>query len=97
MRAPIFNVLSLAVPVLAGAWGYYAVRTAKGATNMGEALGPLFAMAIAVTLAAIVGELAAVISLVRGERLGWLSWLGVVMNGALLLPTVYLLLTADWS
>ena len=63
---------------------------------MGEAMAPLFALAMFLTMAAVGGEVAAVISLVRGERLGWLSWLGVVGNTALLMPAAYLLLTADW-
>lgn len=62
---------------------------------MGETMAPFFVLALALTLAAVVGELAAVVSLVRGERLGWLSWMGVVVNGILLAPSVYLLITAD--
>jgi hypothetical protein len=62
-----------------------------------EAPWPWFALAFGLTAAALAGELAAVISLVRGERLGWLAWIGVAVNGALLLPTIYLLVTADWS
>jgi hypothetical protein len=95
MKAPIFNVLSLATPVVVGAVGFYMARTAKGATNMGEALAPLFVAAIVLMGSAVVGELAAVVSLVRGERLGWLAWLGVAVNGLLLLPLAYLLLTAE--
>ena len=63
---------------------------------MGEAMAPFFALAIVLTMAAALGEAAAVVSLVRGERLGWLSWSGVLWNGALLLPALYLLSTADW-
>jgi len=63
---------------------------------MGEAIAPLFVLATFLTIAAGVGEVSAVISLVRGERLGWLSWIGVVVNAALLMPAAYLLLTADW-
>lgn len=96
MKTPICNVLSLALPVVAGTFGLYLTRTAKGPTNMGEALGPYFAVAILLTLAAAGGELAAIISLVRGERLGWLSWAGVVVNGLILAPVAYMLGAADW-
>ena len=96
MKAPIFNVLSVAFPLLVGAVGYTLMRNAKGATNLGEALGPFFALIIAVCAAALVGEAAAWISLVRGERLAWLTWLGVVGNGVLLMPVLYFLATADW-
>ena len=97
MKTPIWNVLSLALPLLTGTVGYVLARGAKGATNLGEALGPFFAVAMLLTLAAVAGETAAIISLVRCERLRWLSWLGVVGNGALLAPIVYLIGTADWS
>ena len=97
MKTPICNVLSLALPSLVGAVGYYLARTSKGATNMGEALAPFFALAIVLTLAAAVGELAALVSLVRGERLRWLSWMGALMNGVLLMPAAWLIATADWS
>ncbi len=96
MRTSICNVLSLAVPALVGSLGYYWARTTKGATNMGEALAPLFVLAMALTVAAIAGEVAALVSLARRERLAWLSWLGLVANGVLLMPTVDLILTADW-
>ena len=96
MRTPICNILSLAVPALVGSVGYYWARTTKGANNMGEALAPLFVLAMTLTVAAVAGEVAALISLARGERLAWLSWLGLVANGVLLMPTLYLILTADW-
>ena len=96
MKTPICNVLSLALPVVAGTYGYYLTRTAKSPTNMGEALGPWFAIAILLTLGAVAGELAAIISLVRGERMGWLSWVGVAANGLLLAPVAYMLGAADW-
>lgn len=96
MRTPICNVISVALPTLVGSYGYYWARTTKGATNLGEGLAPFFALAMFLTIAAVVGEVAAVISLVRGERLGWLSWLGVAVDAALLMPAAYLLLTADW-
>lgn len=96
MKTPIYNVLSMALPVVAGTFGYYLTRAAKSPTNMGEALGPFFAVAMLLTLAAVAGELAAIISLVRGERLGWLSWMGVAVNGLLLAPVAYMLGAADW-
>ncbi len=63
---------------------------------MGEAMAPFFAVALLLTMAAVAGELAAIISLVRGERMAWLSWTGVLVNGLLLAPVAYLLGTADW-
>ena len=94
MRMPICNVLSLALPAVVGAVGYDLMRKAKSATNFGEALAPLYILAFALTAAAVLGEVLAIISLARGERLAWLSWLGALVNGVLLLPAAYLLLTA---
>ena len=96
MRTPICNMLSLALPVVVGSVGYHLAKTTKGATNMGEALGPFFALAVVLSIAAAAGELAAIVSLVRGERLRWLSWIGVVANAVLLLPAASVLITADW-
>lgn len=96
MRAPIFVGLSLAIPIIAGVAGYHLLRTAKRPTNMGEAIGPYFAVVILLTIAAAAGEVAAIVSLVRGERLGWLGWLSVVVNGGLLI-SVYLALTGAWK
>jgi hypothetical protein len=91
MKMPLCNLLSLAVPALVGSVGYYLARTAKGATNLGEALGPFFGWLLCLFAAAMVGEGAALLALVRGERLAWLSWLGAVANGLLLLtPLVWL-------
>ncbi|MCX6612207.1 MAG: hypothetical protein NTW74_15305 [Acidobacteria bacterium] len=57
----------------------------------------VLSLALPILAAAFIGELAALVSLWRGERLRWLSWLGVIVNGVLLLPLPYLALTADWS
>lgn len=96
MRTPIFNLVALTLPTIVGTYGYYWARTTLGATNMGEAMAPFFVLAMFLTIAAAAGEGAAVVSLVRGERLAWLSWLAVAVNGALLLPALYLLTTMDW-
>lgn len=95
MKMAIFNLLSVTIPMVTGAVTCYLARNAKGATNLGESLAPWFAVIVAVMASAVAGELAAVVSLVRGERLVWLSWLGVAVNGLLLLPLAYLALTAD--
>jgi hypothetical protein len=95
MRSPIFALLSLAIPVTVGVAGYVLARNAKGATNMGEALGPLFTAAFALMAAAVLGELAAIVSFVRAERLAAVAWIGVAVNGILIAPLLYLLLTRD--
>ena len=97
MKAPILAVLSLAIPATVGAVGYLLARSVKGASNMGEALGPYFAFALTLIIAVVVGETAAVASLIRGERLRWLAWLGALIDAALIMPVIYLLVTADWN
>ena len=64
---------------------------------MGEAMAPFYILALVLTAAAVAGETAAVVSLVRGERLVWMSWMGALMNVVLLAPAAYLLLTAEWN
>jgi hypothetical protein len=85
MKLPVLSALSLVLPLTALIGGYFLAKGAKGATNMGEALGPYFAWGVIVVLAAIAGELAAIVSIVRGEPLKWLSWLGILGNTAILL------------
>lgn len=97
MKAPIFNSLSLLIPACVAVGGYIMARSSKGATNMGEALGPYFAWAILVVIAAAIGEVSAIIALFRGERMTWLSWLGAILNALILFPVILLLLNADWN
>ncbi|MBM3762966.1 MAG: hypothetical protein FJW36_22290 [Acidobacteria bacterium] len=80
MKRPILSILSLVIPVIASAVGYYGVKNVKGATNLGEAIGGFLAWVIVVVLAGIVGEVLAIAGLIRGERL---VWLGVLVNAAL--------------
>lgn len=97
MKAPFFSVLSLLIPAVAAVAGYILARNAKGATNMGEALGPFFAAAFAIMISGAFGEASAVIALVRGERLQWIAWLGTILNAGLVLPLLYLLVISDWK
>jgi hypothetical protein len=49
-------------------------------------------MVLGMMFAAIVGETAALLGLIRGERSIWIAWIGVIVNGALLaVPLSYLL------
>ncbi len=92
MKTPFFGVSSLLVPALAALVLFSLTRNAKGATNLGEALGPFLGMVLGMMFAAIVGETAALLGLIRGERSIWIAWIGVIVNGALLaVPLSYLL------
>jgi hypothetical protein len=93
MRTPIFSILALVLPLAAAAAGYYVYKTAKGATNLGEAIAPFIVFLMALFCGAAVGEVTALISLWRAERLGWLSWLGVVGNALLLMGLVHFVST----
>ena len=42
--------------------------------------------------ACVLGEIAALVALARGERLAWLTILGILGNGAVILPILALFL-----
>ena len=63
---------------------------------MGDGLAPLFALLVPLALGAAIGEVSAVVALVRGERWGWLSGFGVAVNAGVLI-WVGLLVTGGWK
>jgi hypothetical protein len=52
--------------------------------------GVLFIFGLAA--ACVIGEIAAWVALLRGERMAWLSILGILGNGIVILPVLLLLL-----
>ncbi len=84
---PLFNVISALLPVVGGAyaWSAYAKSSAD---TMGGAIGHLIGAYVIFATACLLGELAAIVSLVRGERPGWLSVIGVLLNLAAVIPPI---------
>jgi hypothetical protein len=64
----------------------------SGRGDFAGSLGATVLFALGVGGACAVGEIAALIALARGERLVWLTILGVLGNGAVILPILALFL-----
>ncbi len=55
---------------------------------MGGAIGQLIGAYVIFAAACLLGEVAAVVSLLRGERPGWLSVIGVLLNLTAVIPPI---------
>ena len=95
-RPAFWNIVSLALPAGAVLIGVIALLT-RGSSDFATGLGSLFKVTILCGGVCVFGEAAAIAALVRGERMAWLSILGVLANGAILLPAILLLSRMDWD
>lgn len=93
--APFWNLISLGVPVLSFAIGALVLSANHRSGDFAGSLGAGVLFAFALAAACTFGGAAAVAALVKGERLVLLSILGVVLNGALALPVLFILVKAD--
>lgn len=92
-RVPRWNVISIALPALALAVGLMALAAnPSGRGDYAGALGGAVLLVFGVAAVCALGAVAAVVALVRGERLLWLTLLGLVGNGAVLVPVLAVLL-----
>lgn len=91
--APRWNVVSLALPAVALLLGLLMLAAnPSGRGDFAGSLGAAVLFALGIGGACALGEIAALFALVRGERLLWLTILGIVGNGAVILPILALLL-----
>ena len=74
----------IGVLVLAGSRG--------GAGDFAGALGGGVLFIFSIAGVCVIGEIAAWVALVRGERMPWLTILGIIGNGMVILPVLLLLL-----
>ena len=90
--APLWNVVSVALPLGALALGLLLLAAnPRGGGDYAGALGSAVLFVLAVGGACLLGAMAAVVALARGERKTWLSVLGLVGNGVVVLPILALL------
>ena len=90
---PLWNVISVVLPFAAIALGLLFAASSPGhGGNYGAALGIAFMFVILVGGASILGVIAAIVALARGERKAWLSLIGLVGNCAVVFPLLALLL-----
>ena len=91
--APRWNIVSVALPVVAVVLGVLLiVANPSGRGDYFGGLGAAVLFIVGVTVACAIGEVAAWVALVRGERLAWLTILGIVGNGAVIVPVLALFL-----
>ena len=84
---PLFNVISALLPVAGGTYAWSA-HAKSSADTMGGAIGQLIGVYVIFAAACLLGEVAAVVSLLRGERPGWLSVIGVLLNLTAVIPPI---------
>lgn len=91
--APLWNIISVALPVGAIVLGLLMLAASpRGGGDFAGAMGSAVLFALGVGGACGLGAIAAIVALVRGERKAWLSGIGLLANGAVVLPLIALLL-----
>ena len=89
---PRWNIVSIALPVGAFAIGLLLLSGNSGTGDFAGAMGSGVLLLILVGGSCVLGIVAAIAALVRGERFRWLSLLGLLGNGAIVLPLAGLFL-----
>ena len=90
--APLWNIVSVAIPAIAIVLGLLLVAGGRGGGDFAGALGGGVLFIFGVAGACVFGEIAAWVALVRGERMAWLTILGILGNGVVIVPVLLLLL-----
>ena len=91
--APLWNIASVAIPAAAIVLGVLVLAGSRsGGGDFAGALGGGVLFIFGIAGACVIGEVAAWIALVRGERMAWLTILGIIGNGVVILPVLLLLL-----
>jgi hypothetical protein len=92
-RAPCWNIVSVALPALAITVGLLVlIANPSGRGDFGGAMGSGILFILGVCAACVLGATAAMIALVREERMPWLTVIGLVGNSAVLVPVLGLFL-----
>ena len=91
--APLWNIASVVIPAAAIVIGMLALAGSRGgAGDFAGALGGGVLFVFAIAGACVIGEIAAWVALVRGERMAWLTIVGILGNGVVIVPVLLLLL-----
>ncbi len=90
---PFWSSLSLALPFTATLLGIAILLGARSGTgDYAARLGSGVLFLAGIGIACAFGEIAAIVSLLRGERLPWLAAIGVIANLLVILPILALFL-----
>ena len=92
-KPPRWNIISVAVPLMALAVGVIQGSGGSSGGNLGVALGNALAVVLWLVVGCVIGLVAALIAVARNERMAWLSVLSLLANGAVVLPILFFLLT----
>ena len=91
--APLWNIASVAIPAAAIVIGLLVLAGNRGGGgDFAGALGGGVLFIFGIAGACVIGEIAAWVALVRGERMAWLTILGILGNGVVIVPVLLLLL-----
>jgi len=91
--APLWNIASVAIPTAAFLLGLLLLAGSRsGGGDFAGALGGGVLFIFGIASACVIGEVAAWVALARGERMAWLSALGIIGNGVVIVPVLLLLL-----
>lgn len=85
---PFWNVISLALPSLAILAGIVVLNSTHRSGDFAGALGGGVLFALGLAAVSVLGGASAIAALLRGEQMAWLSMLGILVNGAFLLPVL---------
>lgn len=89
----LWNVVSLLLPLAGYAFAKYTAQNANHGGNMGGAIGAGIVYLGIILIATLLGAIAALVALIRGERYALLSILGLIANVALAIKTLAPLFT----
>jgi len=81
-RGPLLNVIALLLPLGGAAYAWLLMETKDHGGNMGAAIGAGLARYLFFAAACLLGLVASVAALVRGERPGWLTAMALLLNVA---------------
>jgi len=88
---PFWNIVSVVLPLGAVALGLLLLAAnPSGRGDFAGAIGSAALLAVGVGGASGLGAIAAIIALVRGERKGWLTAIGLLGNAAVVIPLLAL-------
>ena len=90
--AQFWNIASVAIPLIAIVIGALVLAGNRGGGDFAGALGGGVLFLFAITGICVLGEIAAWVALVRGERWVLLSILGIIGNGIVIVPVLLLLM-----
>src|SRR5262245_14854667 len=91
--APLWNIASVAIPAVAIVLGILILAGSRGgAGDFAGAMGGGVLFVLGIAGVCVLGEIAAWVALIRGERMVWLTILGIIGNGVVIVPVLLVLM-----